>query len=69
MEGTPALDLWGLIVTVLHGNTNQKKRVQGDLSTSLTRKKILAKIDDLNNVDFISSKVNSSRKEAVLYVF
>ena len=69
MDGIPALDLWDLIVTVLHGNANQSKQVQGDLSTSLTRKKILEKIDDLNNVDFISSNVNSSRKEALLYIF
>ena len=27
------------------------------------------KIDDLNKVDFISSNVNSSRKEALLYIF
>ena len=33
------------------------------------RKKIHGKIDDLNNVDFISSNVNSSRKEALLYIF
>ena len=69
MDGIPALDLWDLIVTVLHGNANQSKQVQGDLSTSLTRKKILEKIDDLKNVDFISSNVNSSRKEALLYIF
>ena len=36
---------------------------------SPTRKKIHGKIDDLNNVDFVSSNVNSSRKEALLYVF
>ena len=69
MDGIPALDLWDLIVTVLHGNTNQSKQVQGDLSTSLTRKKIHGKIDDLNNVDLVSSNVNSSRQEALLYVF
>ena len=34
-----------------------------------TRKKIHGKIDDLDNVDFISSNVNSSRKEALLYIF
>ena len=62
-------DLWDLIVTVLHGNTNQSQQVQGELSTSLTRKKIPEKIDDLNNVDFVSSKANSSRKEAMLYIF
>ena len=69
MDGIPALDLWDLIVTVLHGNTNQSKKVQGDLSTSSTRKKSHGMIDDLDNVDFISSNVNSSRQEALLYVF
>ena len=66
LDGIPALDLWDLIVTVLHGNTNQSKQVQGDLSTSLTRKKIPGKIDDPNNVDFVSSDATSSLKEAML---
>ena len=66
MDGIPALDLWDLIVTVLHRNTNQSKQVQGDFSTSLTRKKIPGKIDDLNGVDFVSSNANSSQKEAML---
>ena len=48
MDGKPALDLWDLIVTFLHGSTNQRKQVQA------TRKKILGKIDDLNDVDFVS---------------
>ena len=65
----PALDLWDLIVTVLHGNTNQSKQVQEDFPTSLPRKKIRGKIDDLNSVDFISSNVTSSRQEALLHVF
>ena len=69
MDGKDALDLWDLIVTVLHVNTNQSKQVQGDLSTTLTRKKIPGKIDDLNNVDFVSSNATSSRKEAMLYIF
>ena len=69
MDSFFALDLWDLIVTVLHGNTNQRKQVQGDLSTSLTRKKLRGKIDDLNDVDLVSSNANSSRKEALLYVF
>ena len=34
-----------------------------------TRKKSHGKIDDLDNFDFISSNVNSSRQEALLYVF
>ena len=62
MDGKPALDLWDLIVTVLHGNMHQSKQVQREPYKSPTRKKIRGKIDDLNNFDFISSKVNSSRK-------
>ena len=69
MDGIPALDLWDLIVTVLHGNTNQSKQARGDLSTSPTRKKIPGKIDHVNNVDFVSSNANSSREEALLCVF
>ena len=57
MDGIPALHLWDLIVTVLHGNTHQNDQVRGDLYKFPTRKKIDGKIDDLNNVDFVSSKV------------
>ena len=66
MDGIPALDLWDLIVAVVHGNTHQNDQVRGDPYKSPTRKKIHGKIDDLNNVDFISLNVNSSRKEALL---
>ena len=69
MDGIPALDLWDLIVAFLHGNTHQNDQVRGDPYKSPTRKKIHGKIDDLNNVDFISSNVNSSREEALLYIF
>ena len=43
----------------------------GSCSTSHTskRKNSHAMIDDLDNVDFVSSNVNSSRQEALLYVF
>ena len=40
MNGTPALDLWDLIVTVLHGNTYQNDQERRDSSKSTTRKKI-----------------------------
>ena len=69
LDGFPALDLWDLIVAVLHGNTYQNDQVQRDPSKSPTRKKFHGKIDDLDNVDFISSHVNSSRQEALLYIF
>ena len=69
LDGIPALDLWDLIIAVLHGNTYQNNQVRGDPYKSPTRKKIHGKIDDLNNVGFTSSNVNSSRKEALLYIF
>ena len=77
LDGIPALDLWDLIVVVLHGNTHQSNQERGDLCTNnraalhklQQRKKSHGMIDDLNNVDFISSNVNSSRQEALLYVF
>ena len=69
MDGIPALCLWDLIVTVLHGNTHHGDQVRGDLYKSPTRKKKHGKIEDLYNVDFLSSNVNSSRREALLYIF
>ena len=38
-------------------------------SKSPTRKKFHGMIDDLHNVEFISSNVHSSRKEALMYIF
>ena len=69
LDGIPALDFWDLIVAVLHGNTYQNDQERGDPSKPPARKKIHGKIDDLENVDFISSNVNSSRKESLLYIF
>ena len=69
LDGIPALDLWELIVTVLHGNTHQNVQIRGDPNKSPTRKKIHGTIYVPNNVDFLSSNVNSSRKEALLYIF
>ena len=68
LDGIPALDLWDLVVAVLV-NTNQSNKTKGDPRNSPTRKKIHGKIDDLDNVDFISSNLHSSREEALLYVF
>ena len=69
LDGVPALDLWDLIVPVLHGNTHQSKQERGDPHKFPTRKKIHGMIDDLHNVDFISSNVHSSREEALSYIF
>ena len=79
LDGIPALDLWDLIVAVL-GNTNQNRIEQGDLlknkrevcsppHTIHKRKQSQRVINDLDNVDFIPSNVQSSHQEALLYVF
>ena len=65
MDGIPAIDLWDLIVAV-HGYTNQSHKEQGDLLTNKRqvrspphtiqkRKQSQGVINDLDNVDFISS--------------
>ena len=78
MDGIPALDSWDLIVAVLHGNTYQSNQERRDPDTNIvrvnphktpTRKKFHGMNDDLDNVDFTSSNVHSSRKEALLYIF
>ena len=79
LDGILALDLWDLIVAVL-GNTNQNHTEQGDLlknkrevrsppHTIHKRKQSQRVINDLDNVDFVPSNVQSSHQEALLYVF
>ena len=78
LDGIPALDLWDLIVAVL-GNTNQNRTEHGDLlknkrevrsppHTIHKRKQSQRVINDLDNVDFIPSNVQSSHQEALLCV-
>ena len=69
LDGFPAFDLWDLIVAVLHGNTYQTHKAREDSYKSPTRKKMHGKIDDLDNVDVVSSNVHSSRNEALWYIF
>ena len=79
LDGIPALDLWDRIVAVL-GNTNQSHKEQRDLSMNKRevrstphpiekRKQSHGVINDVHNVDFMPSNVNSSHQEALLYVF
>ena len=80
LDGIPALDLWDLIVAVLHENTNynQNRTVRLFVSTSEIcsppqtihkRKQSQRVTNDFDNVDFISSNVQSYHPDALLYVF
>ena len=44
MDGIPALDLWDLIVTIVHGNTHQNDQVRRDPYKSPTRKKFVERL-------------------------
>ena len=79
--GTPALDLWDLVIEVLHSSSNQTKKsknnVQGNLlhdtpSKKRTKKQAKTPIqyNDLEscNVDYVASNVKSSQFCAMLYI-
>ena len=76
LDGIPAHDLWDLIVAGF-GTTNQNHKERGDpfmnkrevhstLRTIQKRKQSQRVINDLDNVDFSPSNVNSSHQEALL---
>ena len=60
LDGIPALAFWDLIVSVF-GNTTQ--------NTIHKRKQSPRVINEVGNVDFVPSNVQSSHQEALLYVF
>ena len=80
MDAVPALDLWDLIIDVMHSNSNQKqkdKRARKNLSRSKTFKKLNSQMNtpvsqgylELSNDDFVSSDVNSGHKGTMFYIF
>ena len=82
MDGSPALDLWDLVIEVLHSSSNlskkSKENVQGNLlhdtpSSKQAKNQVNTPIQhndlELCNVDNVSSNVKSSHIEAMLYIF
>ena len=82
MDGIPALDLWDLVLEVLHSSSNQvhghQERARGNLqrnkpSSKHTNTQIEIQTQpkdlELSNVDYASSNAKSSRSGAVLYIF
>ena len=67
LDGIPALDLWDLIVSVL-GNTTQTTEISGRPVIIDRSQRSQGKINVLN-IDCVSSNVQSSHQEALLYVF
>ena len=79
LDGIPALDFWDLIVSVLGNKIRNHDRTERPLvntseicsppHTIHKSKQSRRVINDLDNVDFISSNVQSSHQEALLSVF
>ena len=72
LDGIPALDLWDLIVLVFGNITQNHDRTWRPvvcLHTNHGRQQSRRVIHDLDSVDLVPSNVNSSHKEALLYIF
>ena len=81
MDGIPALDLWDLVIEVVHSSNQAKKskeNVQGKLlhdtsSRKQTKNQVKTPVQqndlELCNVDYVSSNVNSSQSGAMPYIF
>ena len=82
MDGTPALDLWDLVVEVFHSSPNQlnntRGQVQGNLSRNTrsnkrtqnqTKTPIQHGNFDLSDVDCVPSNAKFSRFGAMLHIF
>ena len=69
LDGLPALELWDLIVSVF-GNVVRVSDRSGQPDSDVhKRHKSQKKIDVMEDIDSVPSKVQSARQEALLYVF
>ena len=68
LDGLPALELWDLIVSVFGSVTQTSDRTVRPVNIERSQKS-QGKINVLKNIDCVPSNVQSSRQEALLYVF
>ena len=70
LDGLPALELWDLIVSVFGSVSQISDRIGRPVNVDLKRnQKSQGKINVMENIDSVPSNVQSSRQEALLYVF
>ena len=69
MDGLPALELWDLIVSVVGNISRVSDRSGKPESDDHKHHKSHNKIDVMKDIDSVPSNVQSSRQEALLYVF
>ena len=68
LDGLLALELWDLIVSVFGSMTQTSDRTGRPVDTERSQKS-QGKVNVLNNIYCVPSNVQSSRQEALLYVF
>ena len=66
LDGLPALELWDLIVSVFRNISHVSDRTGQPVNG---KNKSHNKIDVMKDIDAVPSNVQSSRQEALLYVF
>ena len=69
LDGLLALDLWVLIVSVFGSVTQTSERTVQLINDVKKHQKSQQKINVMKNIDSVPSSVQSSRQEALLYVF
>ena len=70
MDGLPALELWDLIVSVFGSVSQMSDRTGRPVYIDVERnQKSQGKINVMVNIDSVPSNVQSTRQEALLYVF
>ena len=70
LDGLPALELWDLIVSVFGSVSQISDRTLRPVNIDVKRnQKSQKRINVMENVDSVPSNVQSSRQEALLYVF
>ena len=70
LDGLPALELWDLIVSVFGSVSQISDRTGRPVNVDVERnQKSQGKIKVMENIDSVPSNVQSSRQEALLYVF
>ena len=69
LDGLPALELWDLIVSVFGSVSQISDRTGRPVNDVKRHQKSQGKINVMENFDSVPSNVQSSRQEALLYVF
>ena len=69
LDGLPALELWDLIVSVSGSVSQISDRTGQPVNDVKKHHKSQRKINVIKNIDYVPSNVQSSRQEALLYVF